>query len=46
MTGWAENLIGLTNWPNLTAFRTRMLERPAVRDVLRFEGLLKEELAG
>ena len=46
MTGWAENLIGLTNWPNLTAFRTRMLQRSAVRDVLGFEGLLKEELAG
>jgi glutathione S-transferase len=46
ITGWADLLIGLNNWPNLTAFRTRMLQRPAVRHVLRFEGLLKEEVAG
>ena len=46
ITGWADKMIGLTNWPNLTAFRERMLERPAVRHVLRFEGLLKEEVAG
>jgi hypothetical protein len=38
-------MIGLTNWPNLTAFREQMLDRPAVRHVLRFEGLL-EEVAG
>jgi glutathione S-transferase len=43
IVGWADMLIGLDNWPNLTAFRTRMLQRPAVRHVLRFEGLLKEE---
>src|SRR5215213_551933 len=42
ITGWTDLLIGLDNWPNLTAFRTRMLERPSVRNVLRFEGLLKE----
>ena len=46
ITGWADAMIGLTNWPNLTAFRARMLERPSVRHVLRFEGLLKEEVAG
>ncbi|HEX6605050.1 MAG TPA: glutathione transferase GstA [Sphingomicrobium sp.] len=46
ITGWADRMIGLDNWPNLTAFRTRMLERPAVRNVLRFEGLLREEVAG
>ena len=46
ISGWADKMIGLTNWPNLTAFRERMLERPAVRHVLRFEGLLKEEVAG
>jgi glutathione S-transferase len=46
ISGWADAMIGLNNWPKLTAFRTRMLERPAVRDVLRFEGLLKEEVAG
>jgi glutathione S-transferase len=46
ITGWTDKLIGLTNWPNLTSFRERMLERPSVRHVLRFEGLLEEELAG
>jgi glutathione S-transferase len=46
ITSWADKMIGLTNWPRLTAFRTRMLERPSVRDVLRFEGLLQEEAAG
>jgi glutathione S-transferase len=43
ITGWADRMIGLDNWPNLRAFRERMLERPSVRHVLRFEGLLKEE---
>jgi glutathione S-transferase len=46
ITGWADRMIGLTTWPNLTAFRERMLKRPWVRHVLRFEGLLKEEVAG
>jgi glutathione S-transferase len=46
ITGWTDLMIGLDNWPNLTAFRTRMLQRPWVRHVLRFEGLLKEEVAG
>ena len=46
ISGWADKLIGLDNWPNISAFRTRMLERPAVRHVLKFEGLLKEEVAG
>jgi glutathione S-transferase len=46
ITGWTDMMIGLNNWPNLTAFRERMLERPAVRHVLRFEGLLQEEAAG
>lgn len=46
MTGWADAMIGLDNWPKLTAFRARMLGRPSVRNVLRFEGLLKEEVAG
>ena len=39
----ADKMIGLTNWPSLIAFRERMLERPSVRHVLRFEGLLEEE---
>ena len=43
IAGWAEKMIGLDKWPNLAAFRERMLERPAVRHVLKFEGLLKEE---
>ena len=45
ITGWAEKMLGLDRWPNLKAFRARMLERPAVRHVLRFEGLLQEEPA-
>ena len=45
MTGWAEKFIGLDKWPNLAAFRRRMMERPSVRHVLRFEGLLEEEVA-
>jgi glutathione S-transferase len=43
---WTDKLIGLDNWPKLAAFYERMLERPSVRNVLRFEGLLKEEVAG
>ena len=46
ISGWADKMIGLNNWPNLTAFRERMLQRPSVRHVLRFEGLLEEEVAG
>jgi len=45
MTSWAEKMIGLDRWPNLAAFRERMLQRPSVRNVLRFEGLLQEETA-
>lgn len=45
ITGWAERLIGLDKWPNLKAFRARMMKRDSVRQVLRFEGLLKEEPA-
>ena len=46
ISGWAEKMIGLAAWRNLTAFRERMLQRPSVRHVLRFEGLLQEEPAG
>ena len=46
MTGWAEKFMGLDKWPHLGAFRERMMEREPVRHVLRFEGLLKEEVAG
>jgi glutathione S-transferase len=46
IAGWAEKMLGLDRWPNLKAFRERMIERPSVRDVLRLEGLLQEEPAG
>lgn len=46
ITGWTEMLIGLERWPNLAAFRRRMMERESVRIVLRAEGLLQEESAG
>ena len=45
MTGWAEKMIGLDKWPDLVAFRDRMMQRQGVRHVLRFEGLLEEENA-
>lgn len=45
MTGWGEKTLGLDKWPGLKAFRERMLERASVRQVLKFEGLLKEEPA-
>ena len=43
MTRWTDRFIGLEKWPNLAAFHERMFERPSVRQVLRFEGLLQEE---
>ena len=46
ITGWTEKMIGLGRWPNLTAFRQRMMKRDSVRIVLRAEGLLQEENAG
>jgi glutathione S-transferase len=46
MTSWTDKFIGLDRWTNLRAFRERMLDRPAVRHVLRFEGLLEEQPAG
>jgi glutathione S-transferase len=46
MANWTDKFIGLDRWPNLRAFRDRMLDRPAVRHVLRFEGLLEEQPAG
>lgn len=45
MTGWAGKMFGLDRWPKLAEFRAMMSERPAVRHVLKFEGLLKEEAA-
>jgi glutathione S-transferase len=46
ISSWTDKMIGLNNWPNLIAFRERMLERPSVRHVMRFEGLLEEQPAG
>ena len=47
ITGWAEKMLGgLDRWPNLKAFRARMMERPSVQQVLRLEGLLQAEPAG
>jgi glutathione S-transferase len=47
ITGWAEKMLGgLDRWPNLNAFRARMMERPSVQQVLRLEGLLQAEPAG
>jgi glutathione S-transferase len=43
---WTDRMIGLDSWPNLRAFYERMLQRDSVRNVLRFEGLLEEEVAG
>lgn len=46
MIGWAEGMgLGFERWPNLALFRQRSLRRPSVRNVLRFEGLLREEVA-
>jgi glutathione S-transferase len=45
IAGWAEKMIGLDRWPYLKAFRQRMMQRPSVRHVLQFEGLLQEEPA-
>jgi glutathione S-transferase len=46
IVAWTKKMIGLGKWPKLKAFRERMLGRPSVRHVLRFEGLLEEEVAG
>ena len=46
MTGWAEKFMGLGKWPSLRAFRERMMQREAVRHVLKFEGLLEAQPAG
>ncbi len=43
---WTDKMIGLDQWSNLRAFYERMQQRESVRNVLRFEGLLEEEVAG
>lgn len=45
IAGWTEKFIGLDRWPNIAAFHERMLQRPSVRNVLAFEGLLEKEPA-
>lgn len=46
MLGWTRmNRIDLGRWPNLVAFRERMNQRPSVRQVLEFEGLVETETA-
>lgn len=46
MLGWTGKFgIDLKRWPNLAAFRERMMARPAVRAVLRAEGLLEPATA-
>jgi glutathione S-transferase len=45
--GWTNKMqIDLGGWPNLAAFRERMMERESVREVLQFEGLVPAEAAG
>lgn len=46
MLGWTKvHKIDLGRWPGLTAFRERMKQRPSVRQVLEFEGLVEKEPA-
>lgn len=43
MLGWTGmHGIDLARWPNLTAFRERMLRRPTVRTVMQAEGLAEK----
>ena len=43
---WSKiHKIDLARWPGLTAFRERMKQRPSVRQVLEFEGLVEKEAA-
>lgn len=40
MLGWLKGHdIDISRWPNLAAFRERMMQRPAVQKVLKAEGL-------
>ena len=45
ITGWTDKFMDLSRWPNLATSRERMVQRPAVREVLKFEGLLEAEPA-
>jgi glutathione S-transferase len=42
MTGWANALkLDIAPWPNVGAFRTRVLARPKVEEAMKAEGLIK-----
>lgn len=43
ITRWTERSIGLQAWPNLRSFYEHLLLRNSVRNVLGFEGLLRQE---
>ena len=46
MLGWTGmHDIDLARWPGLTAFCQRAAQRPSVREVLQFEGLVETETA-
>jgi glutathione S-transferase len=46
MLGWTGmNDIDLSRWPGLTEFYERAAQRPSVRQVLEFEGLVETETA-
>ena len=46
MLGWTKvHKIDLGRWPGLTAFRERAAQRPSVRQVLEFDGLVEKEPA-
>jgi len=46
MLGWTSVTdIDLARWPGLTEFRDRVAQRPSVRQVLQFEGLVETETA-
>ena len=42
MLGWTSLGIDLAKWPNLTALRRRMEQRPSVQAVLRAQGLAEK----
>ena len=42
MLGWTNLGIDLAKWPNLTALRRRIEQRPSVQTVLRAEGLAEK----
>jgi glutathione S-transferase len=47
MLGWTGSAgLELARWPRLQAYRRRLEQRPSVRQVLSFEGLVPAEAAG